>query len=187
MKSGLMSFYHSPKTSASNYEQPTVGKTPPCSVSSQTRPHGRLARLRKVKTSVLSGLLISNLFEVLGFVIGTFLTIKVLAGDSLVVTLDAKIHVPAFAAPVLLPMRQQLFKEPVVIILMGVGIAGACWIRDLRRVPRPVQINQFLGLQAGRLTLSQLLLTHVAPSFSFAEMEALAVGHCRCFVRHDVE
>lgn len=164
-----------------------MGKTPPCSVSTQNGPHARPLRLHKVETSVLSGLSISNLFEVLGFVIDTFLAIKMLAGDSLVVTLDAEIHVPVFAAPVLLPMGQQLFKEPVVIILMGLGIAEACQVRDLRCFSGPVQRNRFLGIRAGRLTISHLLLPHVAPSFSFAEMEVLAMGHCRCFARHDAE
>lgn len=113
LQSGLSNtLYHSPQRPNSQPVKLTAGNTPMRSVLSQSRPHARSPRPREVKMTVLSVLLISNLFEVLGSIISTVLAFEVLAGttgDGLVVTLDVKIHVPAFATPMLLTMWQQLF------------------------------------------------------------------------------
>lgn len=106
LQSGLQNIvYRSPQGPTSQSVQLTVG-------SSQSRPHTRSSRRREAKATALSVIFISNLLEVLGFIISSVLAFKLLVdstGDDLVVTLDAKIHVPAFATPASLPMRQQLF------------------------------------------------------------------------------
>ena len=128
-----------------------------------------------------SELLINNPLRALEATVSTALAFKVQAdptGGGTVITLDAKVHVPAFTPPVLLTTRQHLFQKPAVVKFMGIGIAGRHRVRDLRRVSGLVQMDGFLGLWAGLLTLSPLRLPPHAPCFGSTEMVALAVGQC---------